>query len=147
MIQVVSFDYLPLGDYIDFGFTATDPWSTQFEYLAYESINFVEGLGSIALTIWIGGPYLIFVALRHVCCKNKCVGKYQPIDAWDSTLAFFAGTFFEVMVCLSVSMRMFTFYEYLNGADKFAIANQMIVCVPMLITIFLSVFFAFCRAP
>ena len=38
-------------------------------------------------------------------------------------------------------------YEYLNGADKFSIANQFAVCVPMVLFIFFSVFFALCRAP
>ena len=69
MVQVVSFDYFPLTDVVDLGFTPTDPWSINFEYLDYQSINFIEGLGSITIFMWLGTLYLITVALRHFFCK------------------------------------------------------------------------------
>ena len=63
MINVVSFDYFPLTDVINFGFTETDPWSDKFELLGYETINFIEGMGSILLFIWIGFIYIILVSV------------------------------------------------------------------------------------
>ena len=147
MVQVVSFDYFPFTQYINFGLIETEPWSEQFAYLGYDTINFFEGMGSIMLTMWIGSLYLLFVALRHKFCKKKCRGKYKPIDAWDSTLALLTGTFFEVILCLSVSMKMFSMWEYLKAGDKFSIANQMVVCVVMVLYILLSIFFVLCRAP
>ena len=63
MINVVSFDYFPLTDVINFGFTETEPWSDKFELLGYETINFIEGMGSILLFIWIGFIYIILVSV------------------------------------------------------------------------------------
>ena len=51
------------------------------------------------------------------------------------------------MVCLSVSMKMLFIVEFLNGADKFSIVNQMVAFVIMALYILLSMFFALCRAP
>ena len=36
------------------------------------------------------------------------------------------------MVCLSVSMRMFNYYEWLTPSDHFAIVNQMAIFVIMI---------------
>ena len=48
MIEVVSFDYFPITEIFDMGFSPTESWSTQFEKLNYETINFLEGMGSAA---------------------------------------------------------------------------------------------------
>ena len=58
LISIVSFDFIELKD-LDMGFTYTDPWSPNFAMLDYESLNFVENLGSVMilillLIIWIG---------------------------------------------------------------------------------------------
>ena len=47
VVKVVSFDYFPFTEVWDLGFTPTEPWSERFVYLQYETINFIEGLGSI----------------------------------------------------------------------------------------------------
>lgn len=77
LIQVVSFDLLAPADYIDFGFTESDPYSDNFEWLGYESSNLFENLGSIAL-------FASFIILKNTfsfgcffClrkCKCKCFG-------------------------------------------------------------------------
>lgn len=54
MKKAVSFDLFPLTDLIDFEFTETDPWSARFSAMGYKTINFIEGMGSITLFIWIG---------------------------------------------------------------------------------------------
>ena len=48
------------------GFTPTDPWSTQFEYLSYDSVNFIEGMGSILVFIWVGMIWAIMLAIVHL---------------------------------------------------------------------------------
>ena len=76
MVKVVSFDYFPLHEYVDFGFTPTEPWSISFEYLDYDSINFIEDLGSINLCFWLGTIYLVLIALLHFCkVQCTCRGK------------------------------------------------------------------------
>ena len=49
MISIVSFDYFAPTDYFDFGFSEMPPWSPNFEWLKYESINFCDGMGSILI--------------------------------------------------------------------------------------------------
>ena len=79
MVEIVSFDYFPLHEYVDFGFTPTKPWSKSIEYLDYDSINFIEGLGSINLCFWLGTVYLVLIALLYrckcqcICWRKKCL--------------------------------------------------------------------------
>ena len=49
LIQFVTFDFLPYpyGGVIDFEFTPTEPWSMNFNWLGYETLNFIENMGSI----------------------------------------------------------------------------------------------------
>ena len=70
MKKAVSFDLFPLTDLIDFEFTETDPWSTRFSTMGYKTINFIEGMGSITLFIWIGTICLIFAFLISYLCKK-----------------------------------------------------------------------------
>ena len=44
---IVSFDFFPVYDYINPGFTPTEPYSPQFSWFGFDSINFVEGLGLV----------------------------------------------------------------------------------------------------
>ena len=53
LIQIMSFDFFPVADYIDMGFQATDPWNIRFEWLGYESTNFVVAMGSITIFVSI----------------------------------------------------------------------------------------------
>ena len=46
------------------------------------------------------------------------------------------------MVCLSIGMRIFTYADYLNNADRFAILNQMVVLLVMTLFIGLEIYFA-----
>ena len=55
LIKIVSFDFFEPFEYLDVGFTSTDSWSPQFEWLGFGSSTFAELLGS-----------LILVSLIHV---------------------------------------------------------------------------------
>ena len=53
IIKVMAFDFLPVADFVDFGFRETEPWNSKFDWLGYGSTNFVESLGSIVIFITI----------------------------------------------------------------------------------------------
>lgn len=106
MIQVVSFDYFPFTDYYDFGFSETPPWNLRFEWLGYESINFVDLMGSLIILAFIGFMYAVFVifissfglrsritskAMRS-CCKRRTV--------FIKALVFMQGTVFTFIICI-----------------------------------------------
>ena len=154
MVKVVSFDYFPIAEIFDFGFTKTDPWSWNFEYLDYGSLNFIENLGSIIVFMWIGIIFFIAVIvlslyrrkskLRHPhCLKKRC----RPFDAWYTALGFLQGTFFEIIVSLSVGMKILELHGYLNASDKFSLAHQFMVFVVMTILILLITIFTIFYIP
>ena len=149
MIEIVSFDYFPIHDYFDFGFTETEPWSIKFLELGYETVNFIEGMGSIILFIWIGVAYLAIVVLFYFVCKTFRYREklFNARKSWESSLGFLEGTIFETMVCVSVSMRSFEYFEYLNSSDKFSIANHMIVLLIVVLFIGLILYFTVFRMP
>ena len=53
LIGVVSFDYFSPTEYIEFNFTEMPPWSDNFDWIGYGSINFVDGMGSITVFAFI----------------------------------------------------------------------------------------------
>ena len=72
MIKIVSFDYFPIHEYIDFGFLETEAWSENFAWLDYDSINFIEGMGSINLFVWLIMLQAILVLLLFMLkCKIR----------------------------------------------------------------------------
>ena len=122
MIEVVSFDFFSITEYYDIGLTETESWSQNFEFLRYETVNFIEGMGSILWT----GLFSAFIALLSVIlvilkCKVKCK-IFQPDEVTLSLVTFMTGTFFENLVCISISMKMLTYYDVLNHVDKMSIA-------------------------
>ena len=66
MMTIVSFDYFEVHEMIDFGFTETRPWSVNFGKLGYESINFIEGMGSISLFFSLGFLWTILVLILYL---------------------------------------------------------------------------------
>ena len=97
-------------------------WSENFEWLKYESINFLEGVGSIIIVVFalifrfILIP--IFKRLNSCQCCQRIANKYFAIEnvAQDS-LGFIHGTFFELIVCSSISMAMLEFSDYFTTSD------------------------------
>ena len=51
-----------------------------------------------------------------------------------------------MMVSISISMRMFSLWPYLNTIDKFSVANMLVVLLLMALFIGLVAFFAIVRA-
>ena len=137
MASIVSFDYFPVFDHLDVGFTPTDSYRVNYEWLGYESLNFLEGLGSISVMIVLG---IIFVIVITVLRVSKLIAISKPIQLFHKALTFVQGTFFEILLCASIGMKMFTMLEYLNEADKVAICCQM-VCAFVLLSFVAFVFY------
>ena len=49
LVKIVSFDLFPIHQYFDFDFTNTEAWSNSFAWLDYDSLNFVENMGSASI--------------------------------------------------------------------------------------------------
>ena len=73
LVKVMMFDLFEVHNYMDFGFTQTEPWDTNYAWLGYETSNYVELMGSnnILIAILIGYALLIFLFYRlHVQFKS-----------------------------------------------------------------------------
>ena len=121
MISFVTFDYFSPSDYIDMGFTETPAWSVRFEWLKYETVNFVDSMGSILIYVGLQLAHLllsvILSGLRRVS-RNDFLQSYFAVSAsLKKSLTFIHGTFFEILVAASIAMKMLTFSDYLNRAD------------------------------
>ena len=76
MISVVSFDFFSLTEYFDIGLTETEPWSTNFAWLGYGSVNFIEGMGSIlyvGIFLAIKGIVAILLKLSNRKVRCQCI--------------------------------------------------------------------------
>ena len=124
MISVVSFDYFPPFEYIDAGFSDVWAYSPNFEWIGYDSINFLQGLGSIAFFACIQ-LLTVLLALMCVRCRQRLPSKklresLSGATVWGTSLAFIHGTFFEILVCLAVNEQMLEYYEHWNEPDHFS---------------------------
>ena len=110
MISIVSFDYFQPTEYIDLNFTETPAYTENFGMLGYESLNFVEGLGSIIIFAFIQIFFVLIVLLITITkckCPIKWVKKrFTKKKACLDSIDFINGTFFEILVCVSVSTFM-----------------------------------------
>lgn len=68
LLTCVKYDFLPIHEIIDFGFTETDPRNDRFEKLGYDSSNFIELLGSITLYIFM---ILVLSAISALAYASK----------------------------------------------------------------------------
>ena len=67
------------------GFTPTDPWSESFSWLDYDSVNFVEGMGSLNIIFTVLFMYIlvtIIVVNIELCRKKKF--KFREIAELDN---------------------------------------------------------------
>lgn len=62
------------------------------------------------------------------CIKVKCIqwfyNKLGLGEIYVGSLGFIHGVFFEVLVCVSISMYMIDFYNFLNMHDEYCIVLQ-----------------------
>ena len=110
MIGVVSFDFFQPTEYIDMGFTEMPFWSEQFDWLGYGTINFIDSMGSIIIFAIFEILYVVIAILIVMCgCRvtTKCLKqKFEVHTVRSSSIMFIHGTFFEILICVSISMGM-----------------------------------------
>lgn len=66
LIQVVSFDFLPIFDYTEAWWTPTEPWNANFGWLGYETLTFTLNMGSLLLIFW-----WILISIMISCCAKS----------------------------------------------------------------------------
>ena len=129
MIGVVSFDFFQPTAYVDLGFTETQPWSTNFEWLGYDSLNFMLLMGSVFyFTGWFLVHFLLAIVVlssKKICCK--CAIQYLTMEkVATSFFKFINATFYEILLAVSVSMAMLRYSEHYNEADTVSVILQFI---------------------
>ena len=84
MISIVSFDYFPPFEYIPVEFSEVWTWSPQFEWIGYDSVNFLIGLGSITVFAFFQLLTVLFALILSICiCKcDKLRNRFSKIKAW-----------------------------------------------------------------
>ena len=125
LIQVATFDFLPVTDLYEFGFTETEPWSQNFDWLSYGSVNFIDSMGSItvfALILCIQGLLVLFITClgpRMFCSRFNW---FNTLSYKQSALTFVYEAMFELVICISISMQMLKIHEIWNTVDKVSVA-------------------------
>jgi len=152
MMSVVSFDYFPPFEYVDAGFSEvwTDGWSANFEWLGYDSKHFLLGLGSIAVFAALQ-ILTVFVAASLLTCRLKCPCKsvqntFSQKYAWSGSLTFIHGTFFEVLVCVSVSMVMVPYWDNSERSDQVSIGCAYFFLALLVCYLLFGLYFSCCKA-
>ena len=148
MISIVSFDYFPPFEYIPVDFSEVWTWSPEFEWIGYDTVNFLLGLGSIAVFAFFQILTVIFSLILPLCiCRcNRLREKFSLTKAWQGSLTFLHGTFFEILVCLSISVGMLSYWEYFNEADHASVLLSLFFMLLMIGYLFTVLFFALFRS-
>ena len=155
LIQVTSFDFLP-GEVIEaMEFTPTDYWSPEFEWLGYDSTNFIEQMGSISI---FAGILLIQVIIcplwalwekkapgTEACCTRFKCGwfrdKFQPMTVALGAELFLLETYMELVISVALGTRNWEIREIWQPQDKVAVVCHMFTAICVVgFTIFISWF-------
>ena len=143
MMSIVSFDIFPPFDHIDADFSELPSWSPYFEWMGYESANFLENLGSIVIFITVQALFLFVTILLSIYeirlpCR-RLREKFTFASMWSSSLTLINGAFFEILVSISVSMSMVTFV----GGDYFSDLDNVSVILSLLFTLIMTSYILF----
>ena len=144
MISFVSFDYFAPFEYIDVNFTDVWSYSPNFEWLGYDSVNFLGSIGSIAIFAAIQLA-VVLISLMLKICGLECPCKrgreiFSGSSVWTSSLTLIHGTFFEIVVATSISMSMVSFIEYFRTSDKISITCSLFFIAIIIAYIFFVVY-------
>ena len=142
MISTVSFDYFPPFEYINVDFTGDWSWSTNFEWIGYDTVNFLVGIGSIAFFLLVQMlVHLVLVVKTVARIKCPCKWLEQKLSKeqqWFDSLNFVHGTFFDLLTCAAVAMSMLDYWGELKPLDKISIVNA-VCCLTVLTLYFLFI--------
>ena len=153
MLSFVSFDYFPPFEYIEVDFTEVWSWSPQFEFIGYDTVNFLLGLGSIAVFAALQ-LCTVLVSLAMRICRVTCPCKwgrenFAPAAVWITSLTFIHGTFFEISVCAFISLSMVPFVSWedlLNSSDNASCGFALLFGIIMVLYVLFVNYFVCCKS-
>ena len=120
LIAFVSFDILP-GEAIEaMNMTPTDYWSAEFEFLGYDSSNFLELMGSLGifaaiLLIQIFCSPLLWLISRRYPNTEAFMGRWKmgkiwdaldPMTVWTGSQAFLLESYMELVIACVLTYGM-----------------------------------------
>ena len=148
MISVVSFDYFPPFEYFDIGLSQLWAYSPNFDWIGYESINFLIGMGSIIVFAAFQFALILFTCGIRTCrCPfNKLRDHFTYKKAWSSSLTFIHGTFFETMVCVSISTGMLKFWDFFETVDHVSVITASLFLLIIVGYLIVVIYFTFFKA-
>lgn len=113
LTQIISFDFFSPFDHFDFGFTETRPYHSSYDMLGYQTSNFFENLGSIAVIgVLLFLKHLIqqpsYIMLTRIgCCRSKSSKLLLTLpDVSDTWTRFFIETYLEFVISCLVGIKL-----------------------------------------
>mmetsp|Transcript_6784 Transcript_6784/g.7852 ORF Transcript_6784/g.7852 Transcript_6784/m.7852 type:complete len:117 (-) Transcript_6784:96-446(-) len=84
-------------------------------------------------------------------CKMRCPCKwgrntFSSEAAWEGSLTFIHGTFFEVLVCVGVSQLMVDYWDDWSQADKVSILSAGVFLVFLSSYLLFGLYFVCCKS-
>ena len=149
--KIVSFNNKDLYEAIEPNFTQTPPLNTNFDWMGYESMNFLENIGLIALLCILIAIrqlfgfvfYLMSRSLKFCSClkSKKQILASAPEVCSNMWLRFFLMTYFEIAIACLIGTQVEVFLPAkMTQADRITIicervSKAMIVLFPVFIVI------------
>ena len=166
IMTIVAFDYFPLYDP---GYTETEPYNEKFAWFGKDSINFIDGLGSfliclfilmLAQTLLIIGIYFGIIRmfepfLQHQTLvsristtikRNKWIrNNLFPVAIKQSWILIILEAYIEVLLGSFISFKMFEIRKFWNNWDKFAEAVHFLGMAAAICFFILVMWFVFIK--
>jgi len=157
LIAFVSFDILP-GEAIEaMNMTPTDYWSAEFEFLGYDSCNFLELMGSLGifaaiLLIQIVFSPLMWLVARKYPDTEAFMGRWKmgsvfaalvPMTVWLGTQAFLMESYMELVIACMLSSQMLLIREIWTFQDKIAFGFNVVFSIATIAFTFFIIWFVF----
>ena len=148
IISFVSFDYFPPFNYIDAGFTEVWPFSSNFDWIGYQSVNFLLGIGSIGI---FAAVRVATILIALFACRIRCPCKwarktFSSHVVWAGSVAFIHVTFFELMISGATGSELVQYWDHLNSADHTSIALTVVFMVILGLYLLFGLYFVFFKS-
>lgn len=149
MIKIIQFDFFPIHEFFDLGFQSTEPWDEKFEWLKYDSTNFIELSGSVLFLLGLiifQGILVCIAGILRKRPKSKFLADLTDFTQFKQGLIrFFIETYFELIISLTVSYKMFKIYDMWGTPEWVAFGIQTFMWVMMVIFTIISLNFLLCK--
>lgn len=149
MVEVVSFDFFEPFDYVSVNLTDFDPWSPNFDWLGFQTTNFLLALGSIF--IFAAAKVLhVILSLLLIPCLNRVPfpwfrNFFSTKSTQQSFLIFIHGTFFEILVCAATSSIYVEFWDLITPPDRLSLVICLITIMLLCCYLVFGFYFFFFR--